>query len=845
MSDFLKDDISTFLSFLSGDKDLNSERFSFCLMDESSIAPIPGYGLLYNTLEELQSNINLLIAVSKSPTVHVTLNRTDGFGRKTKNIIEPRVLCVDFDTPLFKSTLIEFLENYKPHLIVESSPQKYHLYWKISPNISLESWSKYQLAIAQFFDADKELRQVAKTIRVPGIWRICKDGTHFRPEIKYLSGEICELTEVEIGALFPWIQEQWELAAVEMKKERKVLIEAAKTNYSSKDFKTLASKGRNATLYACLRRDLSAVAYSQEGSLVEVTQESANALGIAINSKFDEPLGEVEVTNIVKKVYPKAIASREWKLKKLKESGAKIVEQLSVEQVESVSQVEVSLNGHAGNESGIDVESPYPYNYNDPDLHDNRFTDEAINARVIQRFGDRLLKVGKNTHVFNEVSKVWQIEDTKSHPQISSFVRQCIKDTRRDSKFIPELCTADNGEVSASKLRRMQEKFHSGKMIETICRLLMHDTRVRETNSDIFDTNPQLFYCLNGVVDMINGSLRDATALDYLIGRSPVRYEPGEKCPWWEQFLVEVFEESDEPGKMVSFIQEIFGYSISGEILEQKIFCHYGHGSNGKSKVLQALHMLGGSYSTYIDPDELVRKNAFSSKTFEKFGSKVEGKHIAIIDDMEVKAVWNEAFVKNLTSPNLRARAEYETSRVVKNRAKIHCGLNQTPAPESENYGILRRLCLIPYIRTFDPDNEVSTLIDKQIESEASGILNWAIEGYKRFKRNGKIQYPNAIAEASEEYRQEFFGVEVGIEELFEKPSNESDGTWEFLFDLHQDISNHVGGKIDLSETSLGITLKRKLKLESKKIWNKDRKNASKAYFIKLKFERKDLKSFL
>src|SRR4051812_31538625 len=59
--------------------------------------------------------------------IFVTVNKTDGKGRKNKNVTAVRALFVDLDGSPIDPVRAWRL---KPHIIVESSPDKYHAYWR-------------------------------------------------------------------------------------------------------------------------------------------------------------------------------------------------------------------------------------------------------------------------------------------------------------------------------------------------------------------------------------------------------------------------------------------------------------------------------------------------------------------------------------------------------------------------------------------------------------------------------------------------------------------------------------------------------------------------------------------
>lgn len=103
--------------------------------------------------------------------VFVTINRTDGQGRKGENITGVRAVFVDFDTPsndrLAMLTKLDTTGALNPSLIVESSTGKHHAYW-IADNIPLDKFTKYQKRLIHFFTlaGDKPDQAIHDTTRV-------------------------------------------------------------------------------------------------------------------------------------------------------------------------------------------------------------------------------------------------------------------------------------------------------------------------------------------------------------------------------------------------------------------------------------------------------------------------------------------------------------------------------------------------------------------------------------------------------------------------------------------------------------------------------------------------------
>jgi putative DNA primase/helicase len=78
---------------------------------------------------------------------------------------------------------------------------------------------------------------------------------------------------------------------------------------------------------------------------------------------------------------------------------------------------------------------------------------------------------------------------------------------------------------------------------------------------------------------------------------------------------------------------------------------------------------------------------------------------------------------------------------------------NHKPMSRGTDHGIWRRIKLIPFTTTITPDKQDKHLEEKLLQ-EGPGILNWLIEGVRRWFREGLV-LPLEISSATEEYRNE------------------------------------------------------------------------------------------
>ena len=105
--------------------------------------------------------------------VFVTVNETDLHGRKNANVVRVRALFLDLDG----SPLQPVLDEMPPaHIVVESSPGRWHVYWLIEEDglndetrpIAAERHRAAQKYLAARFSGDIAINDLPRVMRLPG-----------------------------------------------------------------------------------------------------------------------------------------------------------------------------------------------------------------------------------------------------------------------------------------------------------------------------------------------------------------------------------------------------------------------------------------------------------------------------------------------------------------------------------------------------------------------------------------------------------------------------------------------------------------------------------------------------
>lgn len=147
-----------FLSIIEPD----SDAFTFQTFDDTERKDPKLARVLHGTLEQHAAELKRLSA--QGAGAFVTINATDGKGRKAENIAAVRAVFVDLDgAPLGP------VERYEhpPHAIIATSPGRYHAYWRTT-GMELAQFEGAQRALIEKFDADPSVKDLPRVMRLPG-----------------------------------------------------------------------------------------------------------------------------------------------------------------------------------------------------------------------------------------------------------------------------------------------------------------------------------------------------------------------------------------------------------------------------------------------------------------------------------------------------------------------------------------------------------------------------------------------------------------------------------------------------------------------------------------------------
>jgi putative DNA primase/helicase len=190
---------------------------------------------------------------------------------------------------------------------------------------------------------------------------------------------------------------------------------------------------------------------------------------------------------------------------------------------------------------------------------------------------------------------------------------------------------------------------------------------------------------------------------------------------------------------------------LTGDINEQVMFILYGYGKNGKSVFLSVLSALLGDYA-----------GTASFRTFDADKQSEQSNDLAMLKGKRFVSMSESAADRRLNEPLIKqvTGGDEITCRFLRKeffsyipQFKLFLATNHKPVITQSDFGIWRRIVLIPFEQNFDGREEAG--LKEQLLLELPGILNWAIEGLKKWNNEGLKKRPQAVIEATERYKKD------------------------------------------------------------------------------------------
>jgi putative DNA primase/helicase len=287
--------------------------------------------------------------------------------------------------------------------------------------------------------------------------------------------------------------------------------------------------------------------------------------------------------------------------------------------------------------------------------------------------------------------------------------------------------------------------------------------RAFAVTSEIWDSNPLLLGTAGGTVDLKTGKLRPAEISDYITKITAVTPAETADCPLWLEFLKQAT--GDDAG-LIKFLQQWFGYCLTGDTREHALVFVYGPGGNGKSVMLNIIALILGDYACTAAMETFVASNNDRHPTEL---AMLRGARMASASETEEGRPWAESRIKQLTGGDrISARFMRQDFFEFLPQFKLAVIGNNKPVLSNVDDAAKRRFNIIPFVHKPEkPDSQ----LEAKLREEMPGILRWLIDGCLDWQKSG-LTRPDVVTAATAEYFSEQDGIRQWVEECCDTGKN-------------------------------------------------------------------------
>ena len=355
--------------------------------------------------------------------------------------------------------------------------------------------------------------------------------------------------------------------------------------------------------------------------------------------------------------------------------------------------------------------------------------------RLVKQYGDQIKFLSEWKCWIHWDGKRWVRDDCGA---VQRMAREVIAKLLREAKQLPNVYLQEEQTKFAIKSQ-------SARSLEAMVKLAQAEEGMT-LKQDALDADPWRLNVEDGVVDLESGELIAHGPECFMSKMAKVQFDPDSECPQWRAFLLQIFDNNQ---RLVDFIQRSVGYSLAGVPSEQVLYLMHGNGANGKSTFLNVLRHLFGDYASQAE---------FTTFTDKRSGqvrddlAKLRGARLVLASEIDCGARLSESLVKQITGgDSLSVRELYGKYFEFTPQFTVWLAANTQPDIRGADYGIWRRIKMIPFKVTFSAEEQDRDLQNKLL-AEGPGILNWMLEGCLSWQKVGLMSPPEVEA-ATQEYR--------------------------------------------------------------------------------------------
>lgn len=693
--------------------------------------------------------------------VYMCINGTDGEGREADNIVDLRVMFVDFDG------MDEPEWSIQPHLIQSRDKTHGHAFWLIDAgDTTHDEWTILQRRMAMFYGSDTQVIDPARVVRIPGSLHLKNPDSPQMYNInenntgnghRYSIDDIREnhVLNAELDAeLNQWVSVREGILDGTGYDDNKFEINKFVGFISNAAHPAVLNSGSHELFrVACFGHD--------HGVSKDV---ACGLLWEHYNPRCIPPWEDDERDNfegVVYRAYRYPSSAAGCKTSKAQFNAAPPLQEPScgwdgqalLFNRPTVIDVNDTKILSALPSLGSKVERDYRISVDNASVMSAQLTmksshyDFGLVYDGLKYDGVSLIKSKKQFYRFN--SRSWDVVDDDT---IKAEIQRSF------SVYKPA------------------NAFTSG-VYQVVCDLVNVENVENGTwlnNTEVDTSNLAVFQ--NGIVDLNSPDLKLLPHSHEFFTMNELNYDFDRtaKCPTWHEFLESIWGNDNDLKKQ---LQQFFGYCLTSDASLQKFAVFMGKSGAGKGTITDVLACMVGEDNMVaptlpkIITDSALHEMSTASLTLIPDAHDV---HHSIRDDVL-------STLKAITGADpLSYKVMYKGNQKSRFKTKIVMSSNNVPTFNDPSGALVRRALVFPFIKSFTGIENHQ--LREILLAEVGGITQWAIEGLRELRANGgKFTESESGLREKKDLRRDMFP----LSQYSEKSLEFAEGAFTHLDDLY------------------------------------------------------------
>lgn len=281
---------------------------------------------------------------------------------------------------------------------------------------------------------------------------------------------------------------------------------------------------------------------------------------------------------------------------------------------------------------------------------------------------------------------------------------------------------------------------------------LLRDARdVHAFSRADLDNDDDLLNVKNGTLNLATGEFYQHRACDMLSKIANVTYDATARSADFEKFIDEIMQGDVEQAK---YLKKVCGLSLTADTSCEQCWLLYGASTrNGKSTLVETVSHVLGDYATAALPETLAQRKNKDTRNASGDIARLDGARLLVMSEPPRRMLFDVALLKTLLGRDkVTARQLYEREFTFTPKFKLVINTNSLPLVNDNTLFQSGRVVVIPFERHFEPAEQDRTLKTRlQTSENASGILNWLLDGLRLYRAEG-LKQPPSIVQATNEY---------------------------------------------------------------------------------------------